>query len=241
MTKPWYEALYEHFPDYDQEPYTQNTQGEVDFIAREIRHDRSLRILDVGCGTGRHALELARRGYTVVGIDLSESLLAQARRTAEDEGLAVTFLARDARALAFDAEFDVVILMCEGAFSLMETDEMDRQILEQVARALKPGGRFLMTTPNAAHMIAHDPGEVQFDLVTLRETFTLETTGADGAHKVLDCTQRYYTCPELRWLLKGEGFEPVEFFAVTGEGFQRAARPSREEFELGVIAVKTRS
>ena len=47
MTKPWYEALYEHFPDYDQEPYAQGTRGEVDFIEREIGHDRSRRILDV--------------------------------------------------------------------------------------------------------------------------------------------------------------------------------------------------
>lgn len=98
MAGPWYIELYRYFPDYDREPYVQNTAQEVEFIEREIGHDRcSKLILDVGCGTGRHALELARRGYRVVGVDLSESLLAQGRKMAEAEGLAVTFILGDAR------------------------------------------------------------------------------------------------------------------------------------------------
>jgi 2-polyprenyl-3-methyl-5-hydroxy-6-metoxy-1,4-benzoquinol methylase len=72
--KQWYEELYEDFAAYDKEPYTQSTGGEVDFVESEIGHDHSKRILDVGCGNGRHTLELARRGYAVVGIDLSASL-----------------------------------------------------------------------------------------------------------------------------------------------------------------------
>ena len=87
MAGPWYIELYRYFPDYDREPYVQNTAQEVEFIEREIGHDRSKLILDVDCGTGRHALELARRGYRVVGVDLSESLLAQGRKMAEAEGL----------------------------------------------------------------------------------------------------------------------------------------------------------
>jgi SAM-dependent methyltransferase len=206
MPGPWYVELYENFADYDQEPYTQGTQGEVDFIEQEIGHDRSKTILDVGCGTGRHALELGRRGYQVVGLDLSESLLAQGREVAQAENLDVTFIAGDARALDFEAQFDVALSICEGAFSLMETDEMDLSILENVARALqcpepaegKPGGKFILTTPNAAFMLTHDPGAGAFDPVTFREAFSLEATGVDGGKKSLDCTQRYYTCPELK-------------------------------------------
>ncbi|CAD7840700.1 MAG: hypothetical protein [Olavius algarvensis Delta 4 endosymbiont] len=68
----WYEALFANYGrKYDQEPFTQGTLGECDFIEQEIACDKSLRILDMGCGTGRHALELTRRGYTVTGIDLS--------------------------------------------------------------------------------------------------------------------------------------------------------------------------
>jgi SAM-dependent methyltransferase len=236
MPGPWYVELYKHFADYDQEPYTQGTQGEVDFIEQEIGHDRSKTILDVGCGTGRHALELGCRGYQVVGLDLSESLLAQGREVAQAENLDVTFIAGDARSLDFEAQFDVALSICEGAFSLMETDEMDLLILENVARALGSGGKFILTTPNAAFMLTRDPGEGAFDAVTFRETFTLEATGVDGGKKSLDCTQRYYTCPELKWLLKQAGFRTVEFFGVAETGFDRQVRPSKDHFEIGVIA-----
>ena len=69
--KQWYELLFEDYAQkYDQECYTQGTQGECDFIEKELRCDKSLRILDIGCGTGRHSVELSRRGYQVTGIDL---------------------------------------------------------------------------------------------------------------------------------------------------------------------------
>ena len=244
MPGPWYVELYENFADYDQEPYTQGTQGEVDFVEQEIGHDRAKTILDVGCGTGRHTLGLARRGYQVVGLDLSESLLTQGRKMARAENLDVTFIAGDARSLDFEAQFDVALSICEGALSLMETDEMDLLILENVARALqcpepaegRPSGKFILTTPNAAFMLTRDPGEGAFAPVTFRETFTLEATGVDGCKKSLGCTQRYYTCPELRWLLKQVGFRTVQFFGVTEAGFDRRARPSQDHFEIGVIA-----
>ncbi len=236
MPKPWYIELYEHFPDYDQEPYTQGTKGEVDFIEQEIGYDRSKVLLDVGCGTGRHVLELVRRGYKAVGLDLSESLLEQGRQVAQAENLDATFIAGDARALDFEAPFDVALSICEGAFSLMETDEMDLLILENVARVLKPGSKFILTTPNAAFMLTHDSGEGAFDPVTFRETFTLEATGVDGNKKTLHCTQRYYTCPELKWLLKQAGFRCAQFFGVTEAGFDRQVKPSKDHFELGVVA-----
>ena len=71
----WYEELYKDFETYNEEPYTQSTRVEVDFVEQVIGHDHSKRILDVGCGNGRHTLELARRGYEVVGTDLSKSML----------------------------------------------------------------------------------------------------------------------------------------------------------------------
>lgn len=80
---PWYEALFVNYgKTYDNEPFTQGTAGEVDFVERELGSDRSKRILDIGCGTGRHAIELARRGYHVTGFDLSEGQLSLARQKA---------------------------------------------------------------------------------------------------------------------------------------------------------------
>ncbi|HEY53686.1 MAG TPA: methyltransferase domain-containing protein [Caldilineae bacterium] len=235
--KQWYEELYEDFDAYDAEPYTQNTRAEVDFIEQVIGGDRSKAILDVGCGNGRHSLELARRGYQVLGVDLSASMLAQARQTAAAENLVVGFRQGDARALRFVRQFDVVIMLCEGAFSLMETDAMDSLILSKVFRALRPGGRLIMTAPNAAFMLAQPPTDA-FDLTTLRETFTLDKATPAGSSKTLACSQRYYTCPELRWLLEQVGFRVIEFFACTERGYDRSEKPTRAQFELGVIAEK---
>ena len=171
----WYEALYADFDDYDDEPYTQQTTAEVDFIEKIIGGDKALAILDVGCGTGRHSLELARRGYEhITGVDLSASMLAQARAKAKDGQLDVTFLRKDARQLDFEEAFDVVLMLCEGGFSLVETDEMDRQILRGVVRALRPGGTLLMTAPSAIFMLSRPEENEEFDPVTLREQFTLE-------------------------------------------------------------------
>src|SRR5512134_3974482 len=100
--KQWYELLFENYGNqYDSLPYTTGTTGEVDFIESEIDHDRTTRILDIGCGTGRHAIELARRGYTVVGVDLSESMLNKARAKAQANGVTVDFRQADARDLPF--------------------------------------------------------------------------------------------------------------------------------------------
>ena len=79
----WYEALFENYGmKYDRESFVQGTMGECDFIEEEINYDQTRRILDIGCGTGRHSIELAKRGYQVTGIDLSESQLKRAKEKA---------------------------------------------------------------------------------------------------------------------------------------------------------------
>jgi len=136
--KQWYEELFENYGQkYDTENFTQGTIGECDFIEQEISFNKSVIILDVGCGTGRHSIELSKRGYQVTGIDLSDSQLVRAREKAEKQGLNIDFLKHDARNLPFENEFDLVIMLCEGAFSLMETDEMNYEILKNAAKSLK--------------------------------------------------------------------------------------------------------
>ena len=91
--KQWYELLFENYgKKYDNENFTQGTCGECDFIENELKSDNSLKILDVGCGTGRHAIELSKRGYTITGIDLSETQLSRAREKAERNNLKINFV-----------------------------------------------------------------------------------------------------------------------------------------------------
>ena len=102
MHEPWYVQLFKNYAhSYEKEPFTQGTVGECDFLEQEFGFDKSLSILDVGCGTGRHAIELTKRGYKVTGIDLSENQLALARENAAKEALSISFLQADARNLPF--------------------------------------------------------------------------------------------------------------------------------------------
>ncbi|HQP11124.1 MAG TPA: class I SAM-dependent methyltransferase, partial [Candidatus Omnitrophota bacterium] len=134
--KPWYESLFENYAHtYDKECFVQGTAGECDFIEQEIDRDKSAKILDIGCGTGRHAIELTKRGYHVTGVDLSENQIKRAREKAQEAGVAIDFQIHDARNLPFDGEFDLAIMLCEGGFSLMETDEMNFAILKNATKA----------------------------------------------------------------------------------------------------------
>lgn len=147
--KQWYEILFENYAKkYDNEIFTKGTIGECDFIEQEISFSKSVKILDVGCGTGRHSIELSKRGYNVTGIDLSDSQLARAREKAANQDLKSDFLKYDARVLPFENEFDLVIMLCEGGFSLMETDEMNYEILKNATKSLKQGGKFIFTAIN---------------------------------------------------------------------------------------------
>ncbi len=238
MAKQWYEELYENAGEsYDKELFVQGTEQEVNFFEKEINYDKSKKILDVGCGTGRHCLELARRGYSnVVGIDLSESLLERAEIKAEEERLDVNFIKRDARELKYSREFDLVLIICEGAFSLMENDEMDFKILKGVEKALKKNGIFILTTGNALFQIMQ--GNEYFNLETFREEFQLENTDDLGNQKKLQCAQRYYTPTEINCRLKSLGFNDVDFFGCKGGNFSRECKLTVEDYEMLIIAEK---
>jgi len=115
--KQWYEELFHDFADkYDRENFTAGTTGEVDFIEKEISFNKEARILDIGCGTGRHSLELSKRGYDVTGIDLSPSMVKKAKELARKKNLKIDFQVRDARDFDFKGAFDLAIMLCEGAF-----------------------------------------------------------------------------------------------------------------------------
>jgi SAM-dependent methyltransferase len=116
--------------------------GEVRFLWRALGLAKGSRVLDVACGTGRHAVRLARRGASVLGVDVTPAYLAEARRAAR--GLPnARFLRADMRRVSRRAEFDAAINLWTS-FGYFEDPADDLKTLRAVARALKPGGLFLI-------------------------------------------------------------------------------------------------
>lgn len=124
------------------------TRAEVDFAARVLSLQTGARVLDVPCGFGRHAAELARRGYRTVGVDLSPLMLREARR-AHREGGRLRFVRTDMRRLAYRTEFDAVICLYTSFGYFSERENV--AALRRMARALRPGGRLLMDHRNPAY------------------------------------------------------------------------------------------
>jgi len=252
--KPWYETLFENYgKKYDRESFTQGTIGECDFIEREIGHNKTLKILDIGCGTGRHSIELAKRGYHITGIDLSDSQLARAKEKADKQGLKIDFLKHDARNLPFINEYDLAIMLCEGAFPLMETDEMNYEILKNATKSLKEHGKIIFTTLNGLFPLYHsveefcasttDKGNATyrsntFDLMTFRDHNITEFEDDDGDKKKLESDERYYVPSEVSWLLKTLGYTRIEIFGAKLGTFSRNDKLTTEDFEMLVIAEK---
>lgn len=250
--KKWYEELFMNYSgNYEKEVFTQGTLGEADFIEGEISHDKRKKILDIGCGTGRHSVELAKRGYSVTGIDLSGNMLAKANKKAADSGVKVKFLKRDARSFRFREKFDLAIMLCEGAFPLMETDEMNYQILKNAHRSLKKGGKFIFTTLNGLFPLFHsvkdfinktDPmvrnEDNHFDLMTFRDWNKYTIVDDAGKEKTLECNERYYVPSEISWLLKSLGFRDIGIFGCKLGKYSRGDVLTTEDYEMLVTAVK---
>lgn len=252
--KQWYESLFENYAEkYDNESFTQGTIGECNFIETELNLDKRLKILDVGCGTGRHSIELSKRGYNVTGIDLSETQLARAKKKAKDNNLIINFQQQDARKLTFNDEFDVVIMLCEGGFPLMETDEMNYEILKRVTKSLKEKCKFIFTTLNGLFPLYHsvenflasktEEGNATyrnntFDLMTFRDYNITEFEDDFGNKKKLECNERYYMPSEITWLLKSLGYVKVDIYGAKLGAFSRKDKLSTEDFEMLVIAEK---
>ena len=252
--KQWYEELFENYGmKYDNENFTQGTLGECDFIEKEIEYNKEIKIIDIGCGTGRHSIELSKRGYSVVGIDLSESLLKRAKEKTIEQNLQIVFQKHDARNLPFLHEFDLAIMLCEGAFPLMETDEMNFQILQNASNALNPKGKLIFTTLNGLFPLFHSVkefldsetkegnatyGNNSFDLMTFRDHNTTHVVDDFGNKKELQCNERYYVPSEITWLLKTLDFKTIDIFGAKQGAFSRDDKLATEDFEMLVIAEK---
>lgn len=224
---------------YRRNAFAQATAAEADALADRLRLVPGSRLLDVGCGDGRHLRALAGRGITGVGVDISEGLIAAARAAAAAAGLdGVRFVVGDARRLAAvdgveEGSFDAAMALCQGGFGTSPVS--DPAIVAGLARALRPGGRLALTAFSALFAVRHlAPGDA-FDPVSLVHHQTSEVRGPDHAVRRFDLWTAAYTVRDLVRLVEDVGLELV---SVDGaEPGRYAASGSRlDDPELFVVA-----
>src|SRR5262249_17224493 len=110
--QPDWEALFQIYEFVQYRAFADElTRGEVDFIETALDLQEDAAVLDVACGGGRHALELARRGYSAEGVDSSTTLVTYAARCAYEQAARARFVQGDMRELAYQQEFDAALVM----------------------------------------------------------------------------------------------------------------------------------
>ncbi|MFN2586615.1 MAG: class I SAM-dependent methyltransferase [Actinomycetota bacterium] len=234
--EPYFEAVGDLLgASYLRYSFTKGTGREVAFLLDLLRLPSGSRVLDVGCGPGRHAVALAAAGLAVTGVDVSRRFLDLAAAAARGAGVGASFFHVDARQMPFDGEFDAVISICQGAFGLMGGD--DSTVLRRMAEAARRGGRVVLTAFSALYEASHPRPEAAFDAdagVVHEETTVKDESGAD--HRV-DLWTSVYTARELRLLALGVGLVPEAVWAVEPGDFAKRP-PDLEHPELMLVARK---
>lgn len=240
----WYRSGFP--PKTAQMPWADRTEMEVERALGMLKPEGGERVLDLACGTGRHSRELTRRGFEVVGVDISPELLEMAEREASEAGLAISFMQADLRELELSDEFDLVLSLNDGAVGYFETDEENRRTFEVVARALRSGGGHLMQLPNVLHAERNLPakswivGESTLELSD--HHWNAEDRYIEGStvpirfgevferYEEIPFRQRLYTVEELSEIYESVGMRLANTFSGSG----KPRRPKPNQFEIFV-------
>ncbi|HEX7165951.1 MAG TPA: class I SAM-dependent methyltransferase [Acidimicrobiales bacterium] len=222
-------------PAYLRYSFTKGTDQEVAFLVdvlglRAGEH----RVLDVGCGPGRHARALARLGIEVHGIDISERFVELARADAPD---GATFEVGDARGLGFDGEFDAVVSLCQGGFGLVGDDDGD--VLRGMARAAKPDGRgrVAFSAFSAYFLVKHLEAQDSFDPATGVNTELTTLRNEAGEEREATLHTSCFTPRELRLLCERAGLRTDAVWSVTPGAYEQAP-PTTDSPEFFVVATR---
>ncbi len=228
----WFEAIAEHLgPAYLRYSFTMGTEQEADFLVAQLGLGPGTRLLDVGCGPGRHLRALRRRGVDALGVDISAPFVRLC------DGLAVQ---GDARRLPVaDACVDVVLSLCQGGFGLPDPDRAlvdDRSVLAELARVVRPGGRVVLSAFSAYFQVRHlEPERERFDAATGVNHEQTEIRDLAGHTVPTELWTACYTPRELRLLCANVGLEAEHVWSVT-PGAYAAAAPTVDSHEFLCVA-----
>jgi len=214
--------------------FTRGTEQEVDFLTDALGLTAGDRVLDVGCGPGRHALAFAARGCTVTGVDASPAFVALARAAATARGLPARFEVADVRDLTVDGGYDAAICLCQGGFGLLGGHD-EPAVFTRIARAVRPGGTLAVSAFSllfAARGL--EPGET-LDAATgvLHERTVLRNDSGD--ERPADLWTTCFTARELELLAALADLDVLAVHGVT-PGRYRAAPPDLDQPELLLLA-----
>jgi len=220
--RPWWEDLFnDDFIRTMARITDRQIAKEVDFIEDSLGLDKGAMVLDLACGTGRHAIELTRRGYQVVGFDLSLAMLAKAADEAQDRQQKLNFVQGDMREMTFDGTFDGVYCWATS-FGFFE-EEKNTAVIANIQRALKPGGQLLLDVVNRDFVAQQSPSMVWFegdgcvcmddmsiDWITSRMKIKRTMMMDDGRSREIEYSIRIYSLHELGKMLHDSGFRVAQ-------------------------------
>ena len=243
MTEPasghWFEPVADHLgAAYLRYSFTKGTAQEVAFLVDELGLTPGQRLLDVGCGPGRHSYALAAAGLEVVGIDISRRFVDLA---SADAPAGATFVRGDARDLPFDAEFDAAISLCQGAFGLAGGPgaplDADGEVLRGIARALKPGGVAAVSAFSAYFQVRWLEDHDSFDAAAGVNHERTEVRDESGTPTGADLWTTCFTPRELRLLATQSGLAPRAIWSVTPGAYARD-EPTIDTPEFLLVATR---
>jgi len=151
----WYKEIWSL--DIKTLSWVEETESQIDFIIKELKLTGEEKILDLGCGFGRHSLALAQKGFCVTGVDITPAYIDDATANAAKLNLNAKFICADIREIKFENEFDVVLNMADGAIGYLENDEENMKIFDRISSALKPNGKSFIDICNAEYATKHFP------------------------------------------------------------------------------------
>lgn len=218
----WWEEIFNDDYLRTQRRYTpEQTTAEGNFIEASLGVEKGASVLDVGCGIGRQAVELATRGYEVLGLDLSLAMLSRASDNAQLRGAKLNFLQSDMLEMEFNELFDAAY--CVGSTYGFFDDDKNADVIQRLHRALKPGGTLLLEVINRDCAASQHPAMTWYEAdgcVCMEETnfnwFTSRLEGKrtllleDGRQREQKFSMRMYSLHELGKILHNAGFRVIE-------------------------------